>query len=298
MEWETIPPHAYPQWVVRSLKNDDLRAAWEGGRLLLFSGKSYIYRVAPALVTQGHWDIGRMERQLRRQPRQKRSPLKVVAATAAITAVLVGVAALALADAQGSTQTTATDSSDLPEPAPAPSSILRGGFKCTGSMEPSITCLDEVSVETAFDPQDIQPGTVIEFAPSCPMGADQERRGTSHRAVDVKVEDGLHYYWPKGDANREADGCWIPAHDVTGYVVGIHRNARPENEPLRVEVNRAKADLHDVLDRYCGVGVPVDDCELGSTAEHDEILAVDAAFDCWYRVAQKSEYPGHIPSRC
>ena len=109
MEWETIPPHVYPQWVVRSLKNDDLRAAWEGGRLLLFSGKSYIYRVTPEIVTQGHWEIGRMERQLRRRLRQRRSPMMVVAATAAITAVLVGVAALALVDAQGSTQTTAAD---------------------------------------------------------------------------------------------------------------------------------------------------------------------------------------------
>ena len=298
MEWETIPPHVYPQWIVRSLKNDDLRAAWEGGRLLLFSGKSYIYRVTPEIVTQGHWEIGRMERQLRRRIRQRRSPMMVVAATAAITAVLVGVAALALVDAQGSTQTTDAVTADVPEDAPPPSTIMRGGFYCTGSMEPSITCLDEVSVQTEFAPEDIQEGFVIEFEPSCPTGDGLEHRGASHRAVDVKVEDGKHYYWPKGDANREADGCWIPAADVTGYVVGVHQNARPENQPLRTEVNQAKVALHGLLDRYCSIDVKVDDCQLGSTAEHDEIMVAADTFDCWYRVAQESEYPGHIPYRC
>ena len=286
MEWETITPNVYPKWIVQSLRNDDLRAAWEGGRLLLFRGRSYTYRVSPEIISQGHWDIGRMERQLRRPPRQRRSPLMVVAATAAITAVLVGVAALALVDAQGSTQTT-----------PAADSDYRGRGTCTGSMAPTMTCVDEVTVRPVFAPEDIKPGHIIVFQPGCP-GEGGIIRPVVHRVIEVRQDEGGYSYWPKGDAKREADGCWIPAEFVQGYVVEVHRDVRPENTELRDEMAAARAALTAIMDRYCGVGVGADDCELETTAQHDEIVAARDHALCWHGVAQAAEYDGHIPSRC
>ena len=89
MEWETIAANVYPKWVMRSIKNDDLHAAWVDDRMLLFRGRSYTYRVTPAVEDQGHWMVGRMERQLRRSPRQKSSPVMLVSATVAVTVVLM-----------------------------------------------------------------------------------------------------------------------------------------------------------------------------------------------------------------
>ena len=164
-------------------------------------------------------------------------------------------------------------------------------------MTPTLRCMDEASLETIFDPQDIQPGAIIAFSPDC-TGPEDESEGMVHRVVKVKVEDGLHYYWPKGDADRQADGCWIPETDVTGYVVEVHRNTRPKAAALHAEVIRASGAVDEILDRYCGVGVSADDCQV-SRAEYDEIMAASAVYECWSDVAMESEYIGHIPpNRC
>ena len=226
-----------------------------------------------------------MERQLRRQPRQRRSPLMVVAATGAITAVLIGVVALALLDPQGSTQTTAADSD------------FRAKGSCTGSMAPAMTCVDEATFRTVFSPEDIKPGHIITFQPGCP-GEGGGTRPVAHRVMEVRQDEGGYSYWPKGDAKREADGCWIPAELVQGYVIEVHRDVRPENTELRDEVAAARAALTAIMDRYCGVGVGADDCQLETPAQHDEIVAVRERALCWHGVALAAEYDGHIPSRC
>ena len=181
-----------------------------------------------------------------------------------------------------------------PDPVDAPTAptTVRRGFLCTGSMEPAMSCLDEITYSAAFNPEEISVGNIISFRPSC-QGAE----GTSHRVVKVKVEQGRHWYWPKGDAMREPDGCWIPASNVRGYVVEVHRDVRPANAELRTLVNEAKRRFDNVIDHYCGMGVEVQDCTV-APERHDEIMRVRAVLDCWQQVAIDSEYPGHIPRRC
>ena len=123
-----------------------------------------------------------------------------------------------------------------------PGGRYRGGLRCTGSMEPAITCLDEATWVADFQPEAIVVGATISFAPDC-WGGD----GAAHRVVDVKVEDGVYYYWPKGDNNSEADGCWVPHTDVLAYITEIHRGVRPENAELRQHVNSAKAAFDEAL---------------------------------------------------
>ena len=97
---------------------------------------------------------------------------------------------------------------------------VTGRIHCTGSMEPALTCRDEVTLETAFDPDAVKVGDIIAYPtlPGCGKAPKQ-----IHRVVAVKVEDGRHYYSTKGDANTRPDGCWQPAADVAGVVVEIHR---------------------------------------------------------------------------
>ena len=122
----------------------------------------------------------------------------------------------------------------------------RSGFACTGSMEPKITCLDEATWLTDFEPEDIVVGTTISFNPDCEEDQPDDR-GTAHRVMKIEVRDGVHYYWPKGDNNLEADGCWVPEQHVRGYIVEIHRDVRPANATLRTAVNLAKAERNRLL---------------------------------------------------
>ena len=181
---------------------------------------------------------------------------------------------------------------------PARFNSVRAGATCTGSMAPAITCVDEATYRTEFHPQDIVPGTIISFYPACPSDEGPGTRPVAHRVVDVKIEQGRYSYWPKGDARREPDGCWVPAEHVQRYLVAIHAGARPENTELRDAVAGARAALNVLMDRYCGIGVVADDCQLSSDAEYEELAAARDHLACWHQSALDSEYPGHIPQRC
>ena len=200
-------------------------------------------------------------------------------------------------------------------------SVTRTNIACSGSMEPTMTCLDEADWVEVADPSEITVGAIIAFAPDC-----QEGLSAAHRVVDVKVEDGQYYFWPQGDANGGPDGCWVPAENVWGYLVAIHHNTRPENAPLRDYVNAASArhreaaaerdaawvDYADLLAQpeYCG-DTPIEECSLPEPqysvfqevfallVEHGQ--AADRAYEiweCWLEVVGESEYPGHIPRLC
>ena len=156
----------------------------------------------------------------------------------------------------------------------SPGDTGRGGFLCTGSMEPVITCLDEATWLTDFRPEDIVVGTTIAFSPAC--WGDQ--RGVAHRVIDIEVRNGTYYYWPKGDNNRAPDGCWVPETNVRRYITQIHRDVRPENAELRQKVNSAVSEYRRLRDGG------------GSNVRR----AYDKA-RCWVDVAKQSEYPGHIP---
>lgn len=173
------------------------------------------------------------------------------------------------------------------------------GFACTGSMEPTITCLDEATWVSPDTPERIVVGTTIAFASSSCWEDAPDGRGTAHRVIDIKVENGETFYWPKGDGNREADGCWIPYDAVIGYVVELRRNVRPENAFLRDKVNAAIAALYEAMDeleavesawaqveteydeaieQYCGVGVQPSNCYLGEPA-YSIVIDVYNRFD-------------------
>ena len=155
----------------------------------------------------------------------------------------------------------------------------RNGFACTGSMEPKITCLDEATYVTNPRPEEITVGSTIHFNPSCwPEEDDTDSPGIVHRVMDIKIENGVYSYWPKGDANRTDDGCWVPFDHVQGYIVEIHKGVRPENAGLRDSVNEAasleaeawdaleaaREEYFSIIERYCGPGVAAEDCSLPS----------------------------------
>ena len=93
------------------------------------------------------------------------------------------------------------------------------GFSCTGSMEPKITCLDTATWLVNYAPEDIVVGTIISFEPieECALESDS----VAHRVMNIKHEDGAFYFWPQGDANDEADGCWIPEENVDSYIIDV-----------------------------------------------------------------------------
>ncbi|MCE2466217.1 MAG: hypothetical protein J4G01_09180 [Dehalococcoidia bacterium] len=144
------------------------------------------------------------------------------------------------------------------------------GLMCTGSMEPALTCLDEVTWLMNSYPEDIAEGVIISFD----IGACRdESKWIAHRVEKVKVEDGIYYYWPKGDNNSQADGCWVPFSHVNGYAINVRRNAHPENAELRNMVVEAQADMDRAMaihnatkSRYCRAA-PTSGTSVG--AEHD-----------------------------
>ena len=199
----------------------------------------------------------------------------------------------------------------------------RSGFLCTGSMEPTITCLDEATWLRDFRPEDIAIGATIAFKPNC-WEDDEDARGAAHRVMDIRVEEGIHYYWPRGDGAREPDGCWVPHTNVRGYIIEIHKDVRPANAELRERVNAAKATYYtartaldaaqaaylDLVESYCGHRIPAQ-CRLSpgphaqATAAYNKYLRVREYYlatanlwECWNRNALDSAYPGHIPYLC
>ena len=86
---------------------------------------------------------------------------------------------------------------------------------------------------------------------------------------------GQRYYQTKGDANPQPDNCWIPHHDVYGLIVGLERNAVPENAALRDGVNAARAAMR---------------------ANPSDPVAI-ATYHCCRRAALTAS-PGDIPHEC
>ena len=121
-------------------------------------------------------------------------------------------------------------------------------FRCTGSMEPKITCLDSATMLKNFRPQDISVGTAISFRPTAACKLTGSR--VLHRVMKVKVERGIYYYWPKGDNNSGPDECWIPESNVNGYIIELHKNTEPQNSQLRNTVNAAHAEMKSERDIY------------------------------------------------
>ena len=144
------------------------------------------------------------------------------------------------------------------------------GLACTGSMEPTFSCLDSVTVLENFLPEDIVVGSIVIFEKD---GAPENGR-IMHRVVDRKLENGVYFYRTQGDANPEPDGYWVHQDWVIGYVTEIHRGTHPENAELRIMVNEARDAFESAREVYrekviefCGSIEAVAVC-LTSAAEH------------------------------
>ena len=210
----------------------------------------------------------------------------------------------------------------------------RDDLACTGSMEPKLTCLDEVTILRNYDPADIVVGSVIVYLgeKECVLrGPVQHLFGNRYRPctqyqrpliIHRVMEIGPTSYLTKGDANTIEDG-WTDAEDVVGYLIQVHRNVNPENAPLRAAVMAAKGAL-DLAENaliiaeaayearvndYCGGNAG---CTVYYYDESDPIYvtyqAYEGAFkvyeralntyECWFKNAVHSQYPGHIPYSC
>lgn len=185
------------------------------------------------------------------------------------------------------------------------------GFLCTGSMEPKITCLDTATWMRDFTPDEIVVGAVISFDNRACLGEDAAGR-SAHRVLAIQVIDGVHYYWPKGDALAEPDGCWVPYTAVDGYLIELHEDTVPANAELRDNVNAARAaydaawgEYLDAIEANCGHREP-HRCSvslvtaLGQRAQRLWLRAKEASdfYGCWYANAAASLRPGHIPFIC
>ena len=108
---------------------------------------------------------------------------------------------------------------------------------CTDSMEPTITCRDKVTLETAFAPSNVGIGDVISFRSSSGCGQAEK---VIHRVVDVKTAAGTFFYLTKGDANRAPDVCWVPAgdgRDVWAWeIIPTHRGVVAEPRVTEREI--------------------------------------------------------------
>ena len=184
------------------------------------------------------------------------------------------------------------------------------GFLCTGSMEPLLTCLDTGVLMPAVAPGEIDVGAIIVYAGSA-CGPDA-LGSTIHRVIDVQEVDGVHYYWPKGDALAAADGCWVPETAVYGYLVALRKDTVPANAELRDQVNATKAAAQEAWDAFlnlveancghrdhtqCSVS-PRTSLGQQYQAALERFRAAEDVSLCWYDNAAASEYPGHIPYEC
>ena len=179
-------------------------------------------------------------------------------------------------------------------------------FRCTGSMEPKITCLDSATMLENFLPEDITAGTVISFKPSATCKLTGNR--VLHRVMKIKVERGIHYYWPKGDNNSRPDECWIQESNVFGYVIKLHKNTRPQNAELRDLVNSADADAERAWEAYqskrvsYGCPDPHRVCTVSSRSRFNELnrlrsryIAASIYHQCWVDSASGAWYSGFGP---
>ena len=177
-----------------------------------------------------------------------------------------------------------------------PGAVATSGFLCTGSMYPAITCMDRGTWLEEFNPEDIVVGATISFNPNC-WEEEPGHTSTAHRVKEIKVENGTYYFWPRGDANRADDGCWVHQDNVEGYLIGIEKDVVPENAHLQSQVRAAKVAYDNLWSRYCGHVGPSGTCYLSGYI-YDIVRDALNLYNCWLRNAEESKYPGHIPNHC
>ena len=66
-KWERLDVKDWPLWVLRSVNNDALHAAWDAQAPLIRRGRTFEYQVWPLCEDQGHWAIDRIYRRLKQE---------------------------------------------------------------------------------------------------------------------------------------------------------------------------------------------------------------------------------------
>ncbi|MBM3933941.1 MAG: hypothetical protein FJ319_06525 [SAR202 cluster bacterium] len=167
----------------------------------------------------------------------------------------------------------------------------RNSFRCTGSMEPKITCLDEALWLSNFKAEDITLGAIVSFYPTSDCSITSGP--VAHRVVDIRWLGGAYSFRTRGDAADEDDGCWLPSSSINSYLIDLYKNVRPEYAELRNAVNAARADLDakeaDYLQKlqtyqqkrlqYCGSLTGT--CTL-STPRYNEMQSLYQALEAAY----------------
>ena len=124
-------------------------------------------------------------------------------------------------------------------------------FRCTGSMNPTITCIDTATELKTFSPEDIEVGTIIVWRIGDSLPA--------HRVVQVTGEGEQEKYKTKGDAHSYPDKGQVSYSSVIGIITTIHKGAASHRQgeydaarPINLALQNAERDLYSAereLDR-------------------------------------------------
>lgn len=209
------------------------------------------------------------------------------------------------------TATTAPAPAPTPTPWPtATPALTLHRAACTGSMEPTLSCLDGRWERAVRSPEDVAVGSIVAFPTATCWPRERHAPGmTQHRVIAIREGSDGPEYLTQGDSNPEPD-CWMPLGAIKTVVVRIAHDLHPENAPLRQAVNlvaaaalEARAEYLDFIEAQCGHRDPTR-CSLGGRDYDTAIWLMERAnrtkadHDCWQAKAIHAEYPGHIPKGC
>ena len=95
---------------------------------------------------------------------------------------------------------------------------------CSGSMEPTLSCDDEIDIWIRPDVTEIRIGDIVLYETRCPEWLP-DRSLVMHRVVSRMIRGGEHFFILRGDANITDDPCLVKANQIQGYVIEIHEGA-------------------------------------------------------------------------
>ena len=110
-----------------------------------------------------------------------------------------------------------------------------GDVKCTGSMEPAITCLDRLTFREVTDDLLLEVGSVATWP--------EDDYLVLHRIIAIAEGPKEVYYLTKGDNNLRDDDVWLPRSSLLEAVVGIEEGVY--NDDFRVNLRQNINDLTD-----------------------------------------------------
>ena len=164
----------------------------------------------------------------------------------------------------------------------------RTHYRCSGSMEPKLTCLDEGTYLENFRPEDIVVGATISFTAveDCKISG---RGQVTHRVIAIKEADGTYFFRTKGDNNRGDDGCWIPDENVDGYLVEIHKDVFADtlNAELREIYNTLYQEYKSICRRWSASS---SSCLLPEPHFSRAVKLYDQ-IECWLDIMNEWTYP-------